>query len=674
MADQVTISTFLELRDNLSEGMRKAAAAVEATTGRVRKARSEEEKAAAQAAKQESRIAEARWKDQQRMIVQQERAAAQSIAAQIKAMKAADAMLKEQERDRAKTQAALRRSAEENVKAEVAAKKARDAESRRLNADRVRQALAREKENERAVARAHAESDRALARSAKMRQRNEERAARAAQVAAAHSAREQERYQTKLTAAIWREEQRRIRMAERLASREIAESKRAADAAIREARRAEREKERIARRAAIDARRAAVPAEKEKGGKGLFGTLVGANLAADLVSRAATMGLSAIKGFYRSAVDAGQTYETQVSSISSTLFTMGMSRSFSQAKDKALDLIGTMRSLAAKLPGEAADYVKVFSLTLPSALNLGLRDIPKYADMVSKYTAVAIQRGYKSQAGYQLNEMLQGHVRVTTNMFQALRPYMQMTAKEFNAIKDSSKRMEVVFNAISQASSGLPATAKDASTIFGTLNSALDTLKIVGQFPLFESMKIAATKLTEIFQGPGLGTFVSQISTALGDLTVGAVVFFKFMFDQAAKFASWIGEKLSQLPGFGTASSIWSSIKEAVAFIDPISTMLKIGAEERQKWRSMEAADITRSGRPRPHFGAAGETPTGELRGAPSTRPQQTFDFRNSRFDIKQEFAEGFDPDRIAVAFANDLGRLGDMKLQAAYGTAAGVR
>lgn len=39
-------------------------------------------------------------------------------------------------------------------------------------------------------------------------------------------------------------------------------------------------------------------------------------------------------------------------------------------------------------------------------------------------------------------------------------------------------------------------------------------------------------------------------------------------------------------------------------------------------------------------------------------------DFRNSRFSIQQEFAEGFDPDRIAVAFSKDLGKLGEQRLQ----------
>lgn len=48
-------------------------------------------------------------------------------------------------------------------------------------------------------------------------------------------------------------------------------------------------------------------------------------------------------------------------------------------------------------------------------------------------------------------------------------------------------------------------------------------------------------------------------------------------------------------------------------------------------------------------------------------KAQLNVDFRNSRFDIKQNFAEGFDPDRIAVAFTQDLVSLGDRRLQSAH-------
>lgn len=54
--------------------------------------------------------------------------------------------------------------------------------------------------------------------------------------------------------------------------------------------------------------------------------------------------------------------------------------------------------------------------------------------------------------------------------------------------------------------------------------------------------------------------------------------------------------------------------------------------------------------------------------------PAPNFDFRNSRFDITQNFAEGFDPDRVAVGFANDLASLGEMRTQSGLAPAFAIR
>lgn len=56
------------------------------------------------------------------------------------------------------------------------------------------------------------------------------------------------------------------------------------------------------------------------------------------------------------------------------------------------------------------------------------------------------------------------------------------------------------------------------------------------------------------------------------------------------------------------------------------------------------------------------------------TRSKIHYDFRNSRFDITQKFAEGFDPDRIAVAFSNDLAALGESKLQSQFSPFGSIR
>lgn len=42
-------------------------------------------------------------------------------------------------------------------------------------------------------------------------------------------------------------------------------------------------------------------------------------------------------------------------------------------------------------------------------------------------------------------------------------------------------------------------------------------------------------------------------------------------------------------------------------------------------------------------------------------------DFRYSRFEISQKFEEGYDPDRIAVSFANDLGKIGEQRSQSGF-------
>jgi hypothetical protein len=50
----------------------------------------------------------------------------------------------------------------------------------------------------------------------------------------------------------------------------------------------------------------------------------------------------------------------------------------------------------------------------------------------------------------------------------------------------------------------------------------------------------------------------------------------------------------------------------------------------------------------------------------PSDRENRNFIFPNARFDITQKFAEGFDPDRIAVAFAKDISTMGERRLGSA--------
>ncbi len=51
-------------------------------------------------------------------------------------------------------------------------------------------------------------------------------------------------------------------------------------------------------------------------------------------------------------------------------------------------------------------------------------------------------------------------------------------------------------------------------------------------------------------------------------------------------------------------------------------------------------------------------------------RPHTTNDFRYSRFDITQAFAEGFSPDRVASAFVSDLESMAEQKLSSGFAPA----
>ena len=54
----------------------------------------------------------------------------------------------------------------------------------------------------------------------------------------------------------------------------------------------------------------------------------------------------------------------------------------------------------------------------------------------------------------------------------------------------------------------------------------------------------------------------------------------------------------------------------------------------------------------------------------PANRPHTTNDFRYSRFDITQAFAEGFSPDRVASAFVGDLESMAEQRLSSGFAPA----
>jgi len=130
----------------------------------------------------------------------------------------------------------------------------------------------------------------------------------------------------------------------------------------------------------------------------------------------------------------------------------------------------------------------------------------------------------------------------------------------------------------------------------------------------------------------------------------------------------------------GKTAAVWDPIGMPKATAEVEAFALRQARESRVSGEEFEAMwrtsgmsqerikELWQKGRDSIHGGyETMPTETSKRHRAPRDRQTTINDFRFSKFDIKQEFAEGFDPDRIAVAFASDLAKLGEMRMQSAY-------
>lgn len=607
MADQVTISTFLELRDNMTQGLQRIADALQVLAGKAPSA-----------------------------------------------------------------QAALN-------------KIAKDAEA---TSRRIRQTKTDE--------------ERAAAKAAKEQEKIAARHARYMRLAAEKSAKDRIRIEQQVTAAFEQAEARRV-----------AAAKKAADSAQK-------------------------PQEKLRKDQ-LFGTMLKAKTAERFIFDAIPSAIGGLVSHFKKVASEGQEFEDAVNRISLSLTGLNVAPSMRAAKRETEGIYTIMREMAAKLPGETQDYIRVYSQGLPDALTAGMTDLKKYAEFVSKFTAIAISRNVGSiRAATDLEQILEGRARVTTRTYAELRPYIGMLARDFNQLAPV-ERMERLQKAVNQASHGIGDVATSANAIFGEAVSHMKEIYTIGEKPLFDSIKATISDINVLFvknRDVILAT-AEVVSTTLGDAFRGLVPIVTNIATKISEFVSSIDSssvlyKLANFASFqlldvgATARRIGAATREAektqksldiykkyknvLPAVSDLSgkaldTQLKYlwrassaflkegrgvevfksqedwdafvtaitGKQDKamELWKQMVSEGIVQTFK-MPHAGEAERR--GRLKRAPTDRAQNVYDFRNSRFDIKQEFAEGFDPDRIAVAFSESLGRLGEMKLQAAYAQVGSVR
>jgi hypothetical protein len=139
---------------------------------------------------------------------------------------------------------------------------------------------------------------------------------------------------------------------------------------------------------------------------------------------------------------------------------------------------------------------------------------------------------------------------------------------------------------------------------------------------------------------------------------VGKVV--NFLIDQYNLIVGFWGGQAKEHMGAGLfdwAKPVVGALKTGAAFYMKHADKTQRETERQMRWDAMEEGKKNKK--------RAGED---------AKPPGNQMNFPGARFDITQNFAEGFDPDRIAVAFGNDLASLGEMKSQSGFANVYAAR
>ena len=232
----------------------------------------------------------------------------------------------------------------------------------------------------------------------------------------------------------------------------------------------------------------------------------------------------------------------------------------------------------------------------------------------------------------------------------------------------------------------------------GGLGGMGSILKVIGKFSLLGIALLAIV---------GVVAYVKKHWDTLGPkimAVVGHIVsVFRRLWEALEPIAEWVGDKLVKVFLWladaiaDVASAIMDAVNWIVEAVKYVGRMIALGwealknptqigeifkrgvaaeivyAQDQANAKAIKSWDDAIAKANKQVAGVLGKKGDGTPDGRP---PGTTNDFRGSHFDIRQNFAEGFDPDRVAAAFSSDLAKLGDRKVQSGLSPlyAAGLR
>jgi len=449
--------------------------------------------------------------------------------------------------------------------------------------------------------------------------------------------------------------------------------------------------------------------------KRLEGVMSGLKTAAGLA--AAAIGGISIASAVKEAISLTAEYEKTVLNTATKFRAFGLGDTFAESELATRSALRAIEDLADKLPGEAADYVTVFEQIIPKAVKSGMTNVKDIIDFTAQYTAAVSGSGIDAgQAARDIVGMLSGtagaDMRTFTEIVRDLLPPTLQTAEAFNKLSAEARRVELqkVFGSAAIAEK----MAKSADSLDSKLGEALSKMKRLireSSAPMFQN----ALKLLD-----GLNAFISKNADQIGSLLtligsgVGAAVKLalpplQFMFQHvegiaralAVVFGFWAGAKLASfLDGIGSAVKMIKQLAAAMrslGIMSAIAGMLKDGlsggiagvatalgkaavvgasvtgavlainaALDKVSSTEIKLPKVEELKFPEVTIPAPAEDKKKD-KPAKTGPPKADVVIENARFDIKQNFAEGYDPDRIAAAFVDQLGAATMYRTQSAF-------
>jgi hypothetical protein len=414
----------------------------------------------------------------------------------------------------------------------------------------------------------------------------------------------------------------------------------------------------------------------------------------------------------RKLVEISKDYEETNLRIAGTLQAMGLGTNFAETQRVATMMMDAIEKKAAALPGEAEDYVRVFAQNIPQVIGAGITSLQDIADFTSDYAAFTASKSIDSAtAALDLTRMLSGQAGMDVTTFsRELRNLIDQqyaSAEAFNRLS-AQQRLLVISDALKKNADGQAAAANLYSSKIGEVISKLKKMVVIASTPLFEELKTGLADLSAYLDqnkesiGELVGLFGVGMKTAIGMLgppMKWLVEHVEMLAKGAAMFvAAWTSAKLiSGLNAIMTTLQaivyiqrnigIWTAItatltealkggwagiglaagkaaviggamvasykvldnlfddleKKSSAFKMPeFAPVMEFGAKAMEMPSFMKEM-LSKAEKWKPEAGRKGP-------------PKAEVYIENARFDIKQAFAEGFDPDRIAAAFVEQIG------------------